>query len=88
LISDLYEGGVREELLRRARSLVESGVQLIALLALADSGTPSYDADNAAALADLGVPTFACTPDLFPDLLAAAIRRDDIAAWAATNLTD
>ncbi|HET6292562.1 MAG TPA: VWA domain-containing protein [Kribbella sp.] len=88
LISDLYEGGVREELLRRARSLVESGVQLVALLALADSGTPSYDADNAAALADLGVPTFACTPDLFPDLLAAAIRRDDLATWAATNLTD
>ncbi|GAA1589787.1 VWA domain-containing protein [Kribbella sancticallisti] len=86
LVSDLYEGGVREELLRRARSLVESGVQLIALLALSDSGTPSYDAENAAALADLGVPTFACTPDLFPDLLAAAIRRDDIGSWAATNL--
>jgi Mg-chelatase subunit ChlD len=86
LISDLYEGGIREELLRRARSLVESGVQLVALLALADSGTPSYDVDNAAALSELGVPTFACTPDLFPDLMAAAIRRDDIEAWAATNL--
>ncbi|WP_132189327.1 MULTISPECIES: VWA domain-containing protein [Kribbella] len=86
LVSDLYEGGSREELLRRARSLVDSGVQLIALLALADSGTPSYDADNAAAFAELGIPTFACTPDLFPDLMAAAIRRDDIAGWAATNL--
>lgn len=88
LISDLYEGGIREELLRRARNLVESGVQLIALLALSDSGTPSYDAENAAALADLGVPTFACTPELFPDLMAAAIRRDDISAWAAANLAD
>ncbi|HEU4946791.1 MAG TPA: VWA domain-containing protein [Kribbella sp.] len=87
LISDLYEGGVREDLLRRARSLVGSGVQLVALLALSDSGTPSYDADNAAALTELGVPAFACTPDLFPDLLAAAIRRDDLEAWAATNLT-
>ena len=87
LISDLYEGGVREEMLRRARSLVESGVQVIALLALADSGTPSYDAENATALADLGVPTFACTPDLFPDLMAAAIRREDITSWASTNLT-
>ena len=86
LVSDLYEGGSREELLRRARSLVDSGVQLIALLALADSGTPSYDADNAAAFAELGIPTFACTPDLFPDLMAAAIRRDNIAGWAATNL--
>ncbi|WP_427886225.1 VWA domain-containing protein [Kribbella sp. GL6] len=87
LISDLYEGGVREELLRRARSLVESGVQVIALLALADSGTPSYDAENAAALADLGVPAFACTPDQFPDLMAAAIRHEDITTWAATNIT-
>jgi hypothetical protein len=86
LISDLYEGGNREELLRRTRSLVESGVQVVALLALADSGAPSYDADNAAAFADLGVPTFACTPDLFPDLMATAIRRDDINQWAATNL--
>jgi Mg-chelatase subunit ChlD len=88
LISDLYEGGNREELLRRTRSLVESGVQVIALLALADSGAPSYDADNAAALADLGIPTFACTPDLFPDLMAAAIRHDDLNQWAATNLSD
>jgi Mg-chelatase subunit ChlD len=88
LVSDLYEGGVRKELLRRARSLVESGVQLVALLALSDSGAPSYDADNAAALSELGVPAFACTPDLFPGLMAAAIRRDDLAAWAATNLAD
>ncbi len=87
LISDLYEGGVREELLRRARGLVEAGVQVIALLALADSGTPSYDAENAAALVELGVPTFACTPDRFPDLMAAAIRRDDITTWASTNLS-
>ena len=87
LISDLYEGGVREELLRRARGLIEAGVQVIALLALSDSGTPSYDAENAAALVELGVPTFACTPDRFPDLMAAAIRRDDIAGWASTNLS-
>jgi hypothetical protein len=60
---------------------------VIALLALADSGTPSYDAENAAALAQLGVPTFACTPDKFPDLMAAAIRHEDIAGWAATNIT-
>ena len=75
-------------MLRRARSLVESGVQVIALLALADSGTPSYDGDNAAALTELGVPTFACTPDLFPDLMAAAIRHEDISSWAAVNLAE
>lgn len=26
---------------------------------------------------------FACTPNLFPDLMAAAIQHRDIAAWAA-----
>ena len=39
--------------------------------------------EHAAALAKLGVPTFACTPDLFPELLAAAIARQDISLWAA-----
>ena len=85
LVSDLYEGGVRDDLLRRAAALVDAGVQVIALLALSDDGAPVYDADNAAALTALGVPAFACTPDLFPDLMAAAIDRRDIAGWAAGN---
>ncbi|MBB3294897.1 Mg-chelatase subunit ChlD [Mitsuaria sp. BK045] len=83
LISDLYEGGVEPQLLRRAASLVESGVQCVALLALSDEGAPAYDRALAAKLAALGVPSFACTPDAFPGLMAAAIRRDDIGAWAA-----
>ena len=85
LISDLYEGGVESGLLRRANELVESGVQFVTLLALSDEGAPSYDADLAAKLAALGVPSFACTPDAFPQLMAAAIRRDDVSAWAATQ---
>ena len=82
LISDLIEGGIRDEMLRRAGSMVASGAQVIALLALSDDGAPQYDHDNAAALAALGVPAFACTPDLFGDLMAAAIERRDITAWA------
>ena len=58
---------------------------MVALLALSDSGTPSYDAAHAAALAGIGVPAFACTPDLFPELMAAAIERRDLGAWAASN---
>jgi len=78
LISDLYEGGVRDEMLRRVASLTASGVQVIVLLALSDEGAPAYDHENAAALAALGVPAFACTPDAFPDLMAAAIQRQDL----------
>lgn len=83
LISDLYEGGVEQGLLQRAAELVESGVQFIALLALSDEGRPAYDQRLAAKLAALGVPSFACTPDQFPGLMAAAIRREEIALWAA-----
>ncbi|MEY4910164.1 MAG: hypothetical protein RL260_3882, partial [Pseudomonadota bacterium] len=83
LISDLIEGGVAQRLLQRAAEMVEAGVQCVALLALSDEGAPSYDRDLAAKLAGLGVPSFACTPDAFPGLMAAAIRREDVAGWAA-----
>ena len=85
LISDLYEGGVEAGLLKRAQEMVESGVQLITLLALSDEGRPSYDKDLANKLANLGVPSFACSPDLFPTLMACAIKREDINQWAATQ---
>jgi hypothetical protein len=85
LISDLYEGGDRQQLLKRAASLTAAGVQLIALLALSDRGAPAYDHDIAGALAGMGAPAFACTPDLFPDLMAAAIERRNLAQWAAAR---
>ncbi|MCX0271382.1 VWA domain-containing protein [Nocardia zapadnayensis] len=85
LISDLYEGGVREEMLRRVHAMKESGVQVVVLLALSDDGAPSYDRENAAALAALGVPAFACTPDRFPDLLAQALNRGDLMRWGTEH---
>jgi Mg-chelatase subunit ChlD len=85
LISDLYEGGIAEEMVRRASSIVGSGATMVALLALSDSGRPSFDASHAAALAAVGVPAFACTPDQFPDLMAAAIERRDLGAWASEH---
>jgi hypothetical protein len=36
-------------------------------------------------LAALGVPSFACTPDAFADLMAAALQKADINAWAAAR---
>lgn len=85
LITDLYEGGVAQELLKRAHSIVSSGVQFVTLLALSDDGAPSYDNHLAAQLSALGVPSFACTPDLFPDLMAATINKQDLNQWAASN---
>jgi Mg-chelatase subunit ChlD len=82
LISDLIEGGVREQMLGRIAALHESGVQVVVLLALSDEGAPVFDSGNAAALAEIGVPAFACTPDAFPELLAVAIEGGDVGAWA------
>jgi Mg-chelatase subunit ChlD len=75
LISDLYEGGIRHEMLKRVAAMKASGVQFVALLALSDEGAPAYDREHAAALAALGAPAFACTPDLFPEVMAAALEK-------------
>lgn len=88
LITDLYEGGNAAEMKKKAAQIVSSGVQLITLLALNDDGAPSYDHQHAAYLSSIGVPVFACTPDLFPELMAQALSKQDIAQWAAQqNIT-
>lgn len=85
LVSDLYEGGDGPGMLARAQALVSSGVNLIVLLAVSDEGRPSYDSRHAAAFASMGCPVFACTPEQFPDLMAVALSRGDVAAWAASR---
>jgi hypothetical protein len=83
LITDLYEGGDAEALLGRLARLITAGVNVVTLLALSDEGRPAYDPQLSARVAALGVPVFACTPDQFPDLMAAALKREDLHAWAA-----
>ncbi len=85
LISDLYEGPKSEDMLARLQAFVNRGINVIVLLALSDEGRASYDAENAAAIAAMGCPVFACTPSQFPDLMAAALNREDLAAWAAAR---
>jgi Mg-chelatase subunit ChlD len=83
LITDLYEGGNAEEMLTRLARLIGAGVNVIVLLALSDAGRPAYNPNLSARVAALGAPVFACTPDQFPDLMATALRRQDLHAWAA-----
>lgn len=83
LISDLFEGGDSAQMLARAADLKQSGVNVICLLALSDDGAPGYDHNHAAAFAAMGIPAFACTPDLFPELMAAALLKQDVGMWAA-----
>jgi hypothetical protein len=83
LITDLYEGGNQAQLVRRLGDMVESGVRVLCLLALSDSGVPTYDENLARKLAELGIPCFGCTPQKLPELLEGALRGADLKALAA-----
>lgn len=85
LISDLFEGGSEMELFRKVAQLKSLGIQFITLLALNDDGVPSYDKSVANHFASMEIPSFACTPDQFPGLMAAAIKKEDIRNWMARN---
>ncbi|MDC0749681.1 VWA domain-containing protein [Polyangium mundeleinium] len=78
LLTDLYEGGNQEQMVKRMEEMVQSGVRAMCLLALDDSGTPMYDAELAKKLAKLGVPCFACTPNALPPMLEAALKGHDL----------
>jgi len=82
LVTDLFEGGNAALLHDRIAALAQAGVCVVVLLALSDEGAPAYDHEQAAVLATMGVPSFACTPDAFPDLLAAALEGRDVGRWA------
>jgi hypothetical protein len=85
LISDLYEGENAESMLARIAALKQSGVKVIALLALSDDGHPAYNSDHAVKIASMHCPVFGCTPDQFPDLMAVALTGRDIEQWAASK---
>ncbi|NOQ37184.1 MAG: VWA domain-containing protein [Methylococcaceae bacterium] len=85
LISDLCEGGDAKDLLKTAHRLITNGVNLVTLLALSDEGKPWYDKQMAANFTELGSPAFACSPDFFPDLMAAALERRDLHQFASEH---
>ncbi|SET34620.1 VWA domain-containing protein [Paenibacillus sp. NFR01] len=82
IVSDLYENGNQAGLVRRMRELREAGVRTMTLLALSDSGKPSYDERLAAQLTRDGTPCFACTPALLPALVEGALKGMDLAELA------
>jgi len=79
LISDLFEGGSRkEQLVARLAALVESEVKVVSLLALSDEGVPKFNKNLAEQLGAHQIPSFACTPDKFSELMAAVLSDQDI----------
>jgi hypothetical protein len=68
---------------RCAAAIKQSGVNLIVLLALSDSGRSAYEAKHVEGIASLGCPVFACIPDQFPSMMASALTGKDLRSWAA-----
>jgi hypothetical protein len=87
LISDLIEGGNQSQLIRRMKEMVESGVRAICLLALSDSGIPTFDERVAKKLSEVGVPCFGCTPNKLPELIEGVLKKHDLKALAARIAT-
>ncbi len=75
LITDLFEGGSKEGVVRQVAEMLADGVTVIVLLALNDQGAPRYDAGLAQRLADLGAPAVACTPEGFAEVMGKALSR-------------
>ena len=82
----MFEGGDEHALVKRAAAIRRGGSQFITLLALTDEGSPIFDKELASKLASVDIPSFACTPDLFPSLMAAAIKKEDIQQWVARSV--
>src|SRR5436190_19948164 len=87
LISDLIEGGNQAQLVRRLKDMVESGVRVICLLALSDSGIPTFDQHVAKKLSEVGVPCFGCTPNKLPELIEGVLKKHDLKALATRLAT-
>ncbi|MDE6520723.1 MAG: VWA domain-containing protein [Ruminococcus sp.] len=75
IVTDLYEGGNRNGLIRRISELKSSGVNIIILLAISDRGKPCYDENLAQKIAEFDIPCFACPPEKLPDLLERALKN-------------
>lgn len=82
LISDLCEGGNRAAFIRRMEEMKALGVTVVCLLAISDRGKPYYDESIANKLAAFGIPCFACSPQLLPELLGFAIKGRDISEFS------
>lgn len=85
LVTDLYEGGNRAQLERRLGELKDSGVNVIVLLAISDSGKPMYDSNFAKVVSSLEIPCFACPPERLPELLEAALKGHSLNNFASKD---
>ncbi len=82
LVTDLYENGNRAGLLNRLEELKGSGVTVVVLLAISDSGKPVYDHQMAERIAAMDIPCFGCPPEKLPELLEHALKHRAMDSFA------
>ncbi|WP_027660491.1 VWA domain-containing protein [Salinispora fenicalii] len=75
LITDFYEGGSEERLVRAVSGLVEQGTKVLGLAALDEQATPVYDRAAAQRLADVGASVGAMTPGELATFVAEQVGR-------------
>lgn len=75
LITDFYEGGHPELLVRRVKELCAQGSQVLGLAALDRDAVPAYDRDCAQRLVDVGAHVGAMTPGELATWIAEKVRR-------------
>lgn len=77
LVTDLFEGGNKDELVARLRRVTDGRSRAFVLLALSDAGAPAYDHELAGRIAEVGVPSFACTPSLLGSVMERVLTGRD-----------
>ncbi|WP_019872596.1 VWA domain-containing protein [Salinispora oceanensis] len=75
LITDFYEGGSEERLVRAVSGLVEQGTKVLGLAALDEQANPVYDRGAAQRLADVGASVGAMTPGELATFVAEQVGR-------------
>ncbi|KPC61093.1 VWA domain-containing protein [Streptomyces chattanoogensis] len=75
LITDFYEGGDGQWLVRTVRELVQQGTQVLGLAALDEAANPDYDHGLAQRLADAGAHVGAMTPGQLAAFVAERLGR-------------
>ncbi|WUI02497.1 VWA domain-containing protein [Spirillospora sp. NBC_00431] len=75
VITDFYEGGDSQRLVREVRRLAEQGTHVLGLAALDEDANPDYDRDMARRLANAGAHVGAMTPGRLAEFVAEKIGR-------------
>ena len=75
LITDFFEGGSADVLVRRVKALCDQGTIVLGLAALDEQANPTYDRDLARRLVQVGAHVGAMTPGELVGFIAEKVRR-------------